>query len=51
LKIYFKKIVDANCNVKDTDQCRKKHADKKPGNKLTCPAQILESWIQRALNH
>ena len=51
LKIYFKKVVETNCNVKDTNSCRKKHADEKPGNKLSCPARILETWIQREINH
>ena len=50
LKIYFKKVVDANCNVKDTDQCRKKHADKNNGNKLSCSARVLKTWIQREIN-
>ncbi len=51
LKIYFKKVVERNCNVKDTNSCRKKHSGKKPGNKLACPARILEAWIQREINH
>jgi hypothetical protein len=50
LKKVFKKVVERNCNIKDTNSCRKKHADKKPGNKLTCPVQVLESWIQREIN-
>ena len=51
LKIYFKKVVDANCNVQDTNSCRKKHADKKPGNKLVCPARILKTWGHRVRNN
>jgi hypothetical protein len=47
LKIYFKKIVVRNCNVKDTNSCRKKPSGKKMGNKLTCPTRVLKSWIQR----
>lgn len=47
LIIYFKKIVVRNCNIKDTNSCRKKPSGKKPGNKLACPTQVLKSWIQR----
>jgi len=50
LKIYFKKIVVRNCNIKDTNSCRKKHSEKRPGNKLVCPIRVLESWIQREIN-
>jgi hypothetical protein len=50
LKIYFKKIVETNCNFQDTNSCRKKLADKKSGNKLTCPARILEAWRQKVIN-
>ena len=46
LKIYFKKIVERNCKVKDTNSFRKKHSVKKPGIKLSCPARISETRIQ-----
>ena len=45
LKTYFKKIVDANCRSEDVDSCRKKCSEKKPGNKLSCPARILKTRI------
>ena len=51
LKIYFKKIVETNCGIKDTNSCRKKHSEKIARNKLSCPARILETWIQREINH
>jgi len=50
LKIYFKKIVVRNCNVKETNSCRKKHSGEKPGIKLSCPARILETWGERVRN-
>ena len=50
LKKVFKKVVERNCNIKDTNSCRKKHTDKKPGNKLNCPARILETWGERVRN-
>lgn len=50
LKEVFKKIVDRNCTIKDTNPYRKKPSGKKPGNKLTCPVRVLETWIQREIN-
>ena len=50
LKEAFKKMVERNCGLKDTEQCRKKHTDKITGNKLTCPARILETWRQKVIN-
>ncbi len=46
LKEAFKKMVERNCGLKDTEQCRKKRS----GNKLTCPARILETWRQKVIN-
>jgi len=50
LKIYFKKIVDANYRPKDVNSCRKKPSEKTTRNKQCCPARILEAWIQREIN-
>lgn len=50
LKIYFKKIVETNCGIKDTNSCRKKHSEKTARNKLSCPARILETWGERVRN-
>jgi len=47
LKKEFKRMVERNCGIKDTDQCHKKHSGKKPGNKLVVPVRVLKSWIQR----
>lgn len=51
LKDYFKKIIDGNCGSQDANQCLKKPSGKKAGNKLCCPARILETWGQRVINH
>jgi hypothetical protein len=50
LEKYFKTVVERNCGIKDTNQCRKKPSGKKPGNKLSCPARILETWGERVRN-
>jgi len=46
LKEAFKKIVERNCGVKETDQCRKKSM----GDKLICPARILKTWGEKVIN-
>jgi hypothetical protein len=51
LKIYFKKVVDANCRLEDVNSCRKKHSGKNNRIKLSCPARILKTWMQREINH
>jgi len=51
LKKAFKRMVERNCRSQDTNQCLKKPSGKKAGNKLCCPARILETWGQRVINH
>jgi len=50
LKIYFKKIVDANCGSQDANQCLEKPSDKKTRNKLIRSGRILKTWRKKVRN-
>ena len=50
LKIYFKKMIETNCNNQEVNQRHKKHADKITGNKLKHSGRVFETWIQREIN-
>lgn len=51
LKSYFKRMVDQNCHTSEINKCRDKSGRQYTGNNPSCPGKILETWIQRQINH
>jgi hypothetical protein len=50
LKIYFKKMIDQNCNNKETNQNHKNASGKISRIKLRRSGKHLKTWIQREIN-
>lgn len=53
LKIYFKKMIETNCNNQETDQRYKNVTNKPckiPGIKRRQLSHVKKTWIQREIN-
>ena len=50
LKKHFKKMIETNCNNKETNQNHKNESGKISRIKLRRSGKHLETWIQRQIN-